>query len=139
MDIIQELVVKTAERLGINEDVVYNVVMWQFKELKHQVQNNVSIEVTGIGKFTVRYARLKAKVEKLEKILKGYEKDMEEKPSARIQKKIDSVREEVAFLKEKMNSDEFQTYIRRMEKSFNSKKGIEGENTGNSEPASGDM
>lgn len=125
--------IATAEKLGISEDVVYELIMWQFDELKRQVHNNTSIEIAGIGRFYIRLGMLKHKINVLTMTLKVYEEQAKVEMTEKLEKKINSAKTELEFLITKTNTNEFQEYLGRLEKSSHSTKGDEGTDTNGTE------
>ena len=74
------LITRTAIKTLIPEDIVEKVIMFQFKDIKQATYTNEQVEVSGFGKFLISNAKLKKRKEKLEQILEGMKKKIEERP-----------------------------------------------------------
>jgi nucleoid DNA-binding protein len=107
-------------KLIMPEVVINQVITHQFDGAHDAVRTNDSVEISGFGKFLFNEKKAKQKVEKLQKIKKGYEKMLQDKDiplkkSNFIKSKLSNLNVSVNSLKPKIEKNEDSGDIRGVE------------------------
>lgn len=115
---------RTAERLGISEELVFDVVKKaQWSLIKDKLKEHASVELTGLGYFNLRYYQLKKILASRACVLKRI--IQEKGPEARIL----ALEKEVETLRKKLiQYYESETYSRGLEKRLDPSKTFERSN-----------
>lgn len=98
---------KTSVTLNISEQIVDEVMTHQWKSAQEAVKKTNSIEISGLGKFSVREKTCSSKLKTLIKNKEFLIKKLstvdtdDSREMASVQKKIDDISEDIEFLKTK--------------------------------------
>lgn len=72
------LITRTAIKTLVAEDIVEQIISFQFKDVKELVRSYNEVEISGFGKFLVSAAKLRKKIAKLNLVIASIEKKLEE-------------------------------------------------------------
>lgn len=97
---------KVAEELGISEDIIYEVIRWQWKSANKALNSEKSVEISGFGKFLLRPKPIAKRIKLLETYIKAYNRKLEntedESKQRTLNLRIESAQSEIDFLNTKL-------------------------------------
>lgn len=96
--------------LNISEDTIYEVIRHQWMSAHKALNREASVEISGLGKFTIRPKQIEKRIKLLNAYINAYNKKLELLPNGdskaiSLYKKINSAQEEIYFLQRKLNSN----------------------------------
>ena len=120
MQLSDWIIRKMSTKLIMPEVVINQVIAHQFDSAHDAVKTNDSVEISGFGKFLFNEKKAKQKVDKLQKVKKGYEKMLQDeeiplKKANFIKSKLSNLNVSVNSLKPKIEKNEDSGDIRGVE------------------------
>lgn len=99
----EQLIKNTAEQLGQPEDVVGRVVSWSFKDANKALKLYSEVEISGWGKFILSQAKLRKRIERMEKSLITLENSDDVQTN---EEKIEGMRKSLEYFYSKLKTNE---------------------------------
>lgn len=102
---VDSLIKKTAEHLDYTEEVIHAVIYHQWKNLRDNMETCNTLEVSGFGKFSVRFNKIKKRLSKMQDIERAYLKQRDKLESGpemeKLDKKIAACQADILYLTRK--------------------------------------
>lgn len=89
----ERIITKTAQDLGISEDIIHSVISSAFEDAFKAFWNNNQVEISGFGTFLISPTKLSKRVPILEKNLQSLDIKYNQNPTEENFKKRQEIRE----------------------------------------------
>lgn len=97
---------KVAEELGISEEIIYEVIRWQWKSANKALNSEKSVEISGLGKFLLRPKPIAKRIKLLNTYINAYNKRIatteDENKVRTLNRRIENMQSEIDFLNTKL-------------------------------------
>lgn len=132
----KELIKLTAEQLNLPEEVVHDLIIYYYKDVRKALSTleGPRVVISGLGNFNIKHWKLKDQLSKLLRMFKSYESynsKQSELIRVDIQKKIDQLQGMTTMWEgETIRKQKIKKKRRELEKEYNDRLAKQMENTG---------